>query len=349
LNVRRHLLAGQVIPAHPLALTPQRRLDERRQVALTRYYLDSGAGGLAVAVHTTQFEIRAPRHGLLAPVLELAALAVRGWRRRDKLPVLVAGVTGPTRQAVAEAELAASLGYHAALVSLAGLDTLSHRELVQHVRSLAAVLPIFGFYLQAAVGGRRLDYRFWRELAEVPEVVAVKIAPFDRYATLEVVRAFVEAGRNDVALYTGNDDSIVVDLLTPFRVRVGSRVVRRHIVGGLLGHWAVWTRRAVELLEEIKRARRSQRRTGLGYWLARGAAITDANAAIFDARHRFAGCIPGIHEVLRRQGLLRGTWCLDPKLRLSPGQAQEITRVIRSYPDLTDDEFVSANLERWLA
>jgi dihydrodipicolinate synthase/N-acetylneuraminate lyase len=322
-------------------------LDERRQIALTRYYLDAGAGGLAVGVHTTQFAIREPRYGLLAPVLELAAATARSWRPKGKEPVLVAGVAGRTVQAVTEAELAASLGYHSALVSLAGLDRLSDRELVRHVQTVAAVLPVFGFYLQPAVGGRRLDYRFWRELAEVPEVVAVKIAPFDRYATLDVIRAFAEAGRKDVAFYTGNDDSIIVDLLTVFRIRVGKRVVTRRIVGGLLGQWAVWTRRAVQLLEEIKRLRRSGRARAAG-WLAKAAALTDANGAIFDARHRFAGCIPGIHEVLRRQGLLRGTWCLDPKLRLSPGQAAEITRVIRSYPDLTDDEFVRSNLDRWL-
>lgn len=348
MNVRRVLLAGQVIPAHPLALTPQRKLDERRQIALTRYYLDAGAGGLAVGVHTTQFAIREPRYGLLAPVLELAAVTARSWRAKGNEPVLVAGVAGQTVQAVAEAELAASLGYHSALVSLAGLNRLSDRELVQHVRAVAAVLPIFGFYLQPAVGGRRLDYRFWRELAEVPEVVAVKIAPFDRYATLDVIRAFAEAGRKDVALYTGNDDSIIVDLLTVFRIRVGKRVVTRRIAGGLLGQWAVWTKRAVQLLEAIKRLRRSGRIDTAG-WLARAAALTDANGAIFDARHGFAGCIPGIHEVLRRQGLLRGTWCLDPKLGLSPGQAAEITRVIRSYPGLTDDEFVRSNLDRWLA
>ena len=331
-----------MIPAHPLALNARRRLDERRQVALTRYYVDAGAGGIAVGVHTTQFAIREPEHNLLRPVLELAAATARSWRGGDRL-ALIAGISGRTRQAVAEAELARSLGYHAGLVSLGALRDATEGHLVRHCRRIAEVLPVFGFYLQPAVGGRTLGFRFWREFAEIPQVVAIKIAPFNRYATLDVVRAVAESGRTDIALYTGNDDAIVSDLVTPFRCVVNRRTVELRIVGGLLGQWAVWTRRAVELLKRLKKARRSLS----ARLMAEAAAITDANGVIFDARNQFAGCIPGIHEVLRRQGLLQGTWCLDPNERLSPGQSAEIDRVIRSYPQLTDDSFVRERLDLW--
>jgi dihydrodipicolinate synthase/N-acetylneuraminate lyase len=346
LNVRQHLLAGTVIPAHPLALTPRRTLDERRQRALTRYYLDAGAGGIAVGVHTTQFAIREPRHGLLQPVLELAATTARSWIRPAERPLaLVAGICGDTKQAIQEAGLAATLGYHAGLVSLAALADATDRRLVQHYRAVSEVLPVMGFYLQPSVGGRALGFHFWRELAELPGVVAIKIAPFNRYATIDVVRAVAESGRQDIALYTGNDDAIVTDLLTPFPCEAGGRMVERRIVGGLLGQWAVWTRRAVELLERIRRTPPARLDRA---WLRLGAALTDANGAIFDARHHFAGCIPGIHEVLRRQGLLRGVWCLDPHERLSPGQSEEIDRVQRTYPELTDDAFVRERLDGWL-
>jgi dihydrodipicolinate synthase/N-acetylneuraminate lyase len=332
-----------------LALTARRTLDERRQRALTRYYVDAGAGGVAVGVHTTQFAIRDAAHGLYRPVLELGAEAAREWLSRSgpRPFALVAGVLGDTRQAVAEAEIAVSLGYHAALVSLAGLADRSDAQLVRHCRAVGGVLPVFGFYLQPAVGGRALGFRFWRALADVPELAAVKIAPFNRYATLDVIRAAAEAGRDDVALYTGNDDAIVADLVTPVRCNVGGRVVKRRVVGGLLGQWAVWTRRAVELLDAVRsRARGANVPADL---LALGAALTDANAAVFDAAHGFAGCIPGIHEVLRRTGLLRGTWCLDPHERLSPGQSAEIDRVIRSYPALSDEAFVRERLDAWLS
>jgi dihydrodipicolinate synthase/N-acetylneuraminate lyase len=332
-----------VIPAHPLALTPRRRLDERRQAALTRYYVDAGAGGIAIGVHTTQFAIRERRHGLLRPVLDLAATTARAWRGGDRI-ALIAGISGSTRQAMAEAELARSLGYHAGLVSLGSLRDATEAQLVRHCRRIADVIPVFGFYLQPAVGGRALGWRFWRELAEVPDVVAIKIAPFDRYATMEVVRAVADSGRTDIALYTGNDDAIVSDLVTPFPCVVGGKTVTRRIVGGLLGQWAVWTRRAVELLDRVKKAGRS----GPPGWTTEAAAITDANGAIFDARNRFAGCIPGIHEVLRRQGLMRGTWCLDPHERLSPGQVAEIDRVMRAYPHLADDAWVHERLDVWL-
>jgi dihydrodipicolinate synthase/N-acetylneuraminate lyase len=333
-----------VIPAHPLALNARRRLDERRQVALTRYYIDAGAGGIAVGVHTTQFAIREPQHALLRPVLELAAAAARSWRGGDRV-ALVAGVSGRTRQALGEAGLARSLGYHAGLVSLGALRDATEAQLVRHCRRIAEIIPVVGFYLQPAVGGRSLGFAFWRAFVEIPNVVAIKIAPFNRYATLDVVRAVAESGRTDIALYTGNDDAIVNDLVTPFRWVVNRRTVDLRIVGGLLGQWAVWTRRAVELRDRVKDARRSVP----ARMMAEAAALTDANGAIFDARNHFAGCIPGIHEVLRRQGLLRGTWCLDPNERLSPGQSAEIDRVIRSYPQLTDDEFVQRGLDRWLA
>jgi dihydrodipicolinate synthase/N-acetylneuraminate lyase len=343
--LRRHLQHGQVIPAHPLALTAKRTLDERRQRALTRYYVDAGAGGIAVAVHTTQFAIRNPRYALLRPVLELAAETAHAARLREAKPfALIAGAIGDTRQAVAEAELAASLGYDMVLVSLGALRDASEAELVHHCRAVAEVLPLFGFYLQPAVGGRVLGYDFWRSFAEIERAWAIKIAPFDRYRTVDVVRAVADAGRDDIALYTGNDDAIVHDLLTPFPVSPSVSPANRRIVGGLLGQWAVWTRNAVQLLERARGRRATESEL-----LREGAALTDANGAIFDAAHRFAGCIPGIHEVLRRQGLLAGTWCLDPAEVLSPGQAAEIDRVGRDYPWLADDDFVREHLDRWLA
>lgn len=341
------LRSGLVIPAHPLALTPNRTLDERRQRALTRYYMAAGAGGIAVGVHTTQFAIREPRHGLFRPVLDLAAETAAQELETSPRPfVKVAGICGETRQAVTEAEIARAAGYDVGLVSLAAMADADDAALVKHCRRVGEVIPLFGFYLQSAVGGRVLGFRFWRELAELPSVVAIKIAPFNRYQTVDVVRAITEAGRDDIALYTGNDDNIVPDLVTPFRFASAGGVVERRIVGGLLGQWAVWTKRAVEMLEAIKGVTASG--TIDAAWLSRGAALTDANGAIFDASNAFAGCIPGIHEMLRRQGLLRGTWTLDPREQLSPGQSDEIDRVTRSYPWLTDDEFVRDRLEGWL-
>jgi dihydrodipicolinate synthase/N-acetylneuraminate lyase len=338
---------GVVIPASPLALTARRRLDERRQRALCRYYAAAGAGGVAVGVHTTQFEIRDPRFGPYRPVLELAAEELRRIEARRRAPLVrIAGVCGRTGQAVAEAGTARDLGYHAALLSLAALADASGDQLLEHCRTVAVILPLVGFYLQPAVGGRDLPYRFWRRFAEIENVVAIKIAPFNRYRTLEVVRAIAESGRRDIALYTGNDDAIVADLVTPYRLRVGGRVVERRIVGGLLGHWAFWTQSAVRLLERCRRAAESGRvPAGL---LRLGVETTDANAAIFDAAHGFAGCIPGIHEILRRQGLLAGTWCLNPKETLSPGQRREIDRVLAAYPHLADDDFVAAHRDEWL-
>ena len=324
---RERLRAGAVIPAHPLALTADRKLDERRQRALTRYYLAAGAGGVAVGVHTTQFEIR--ECGLLAPVLELA---MEELRRADS--IRIAGIVGKTAQAVNEAELAARLGYHAGLLSLGAMASASIPELLDHARAVASVIPLFGFYLQPAVGGRVLPYEFWRAFAEIENVVAIKIAPFNRYQTIDVMRAVAESGK-EIALYTGNDDNILLDLLTPYRF--GDTTLR--IVGGLLGHWAVWTRRAVELLEQ---------RDMLKDTLTRAIEITDSNAAFFDAANGFRGCIAGIHDVLRRQGLLAGRWCLNPREDLSPGQMQEIDRVYRAYPDLNDDAFVREHLDAWM-
>ena len=335
---RAHLLAGQVIPAHPLALKMSRDFDERRQRALTRYYLASGVGGIAVGVHTTQFAIR--ERGLLKPVLALAAQTV--IREAERPCTLIAGAAGNTEQAFKEATLAADLGYDAVIVSLGALPTATDAELLAHCRELAEVLPLVGFYLQPAVGGRVLSYAFWRALAELPRLVAIKIAPFDRYKTLDVVRAVGDAGRADVALYTGNDDHILLDLLTPVPTARGPR----RIVGGLLGQWAVWTSRATQMMRWIREMHDVP--AANAEWLARAAALTDANGAIFDAANGYKGCIAGIHEVLRRQGLLAGRWCLDPNEQLSPGQAEEITRVCGAYPELADDAFVAAGLEEWL-
>jgi dihydrodipicolinate synthase/N-acetylneuraminate lyase len=334
-SVREHLRAGEVIPAHPLALDAARRLDERRQRGLTRYYIDAGAGGVAVGVHTTQFAIRDSSIGLYRPVLELAIDEARSMLAGSRRTfAMIAGICGHTAQARTEAEIATALGYDAGLLSLGDWRTETEAELIDHCRIIAEIIPLFGFYLQPAVGGRVLSYRFWREFAEIPNVWAIKIAPFNRYQTIDVVRAAVEAGRDDIALYTGNDDNILADLLTPFPVTVGGATTVRWIDGGLLGQWAVWTRAAVALLRAVKTARASATiDPGL---LSLGAALTDANAAVFDAAHGFRGCIAGIHEVLRRDGLLDGIWCLDPDETLSPGQADEITRVERSYVAVTD-------------
>jgi dihydrodipicolinate synthase/N-acetylneuraminate lyase len=334
--LRDKLRSGLVIPAHPLALDAKRQLDECRQRALTRYYLAAGAGGIAVGVHTTQFAIRDPKVGLLEPVLALALEESRG-----REIVKIAGVCGQRTQALAEAELAARMGYDAVLLSLGDLRDASIPELLEHARAIAITIPIMGFYLQPAVGGRFLPYDFWRQFLEIENLVAIKVAPFNRYQTIDVVRALAQSGRaQDVTLYTGNDDNILLDLLTSFDF--GAR--RIGFAGGLLGHWAVWTKPAVSLLELAK----SHSDSVPGQLLTLAQQITDANAAIFDPSHHFHGCIPGIHEILRRQGLLAGRWCLDPKEELSPGQMEEIDRVCRSYPHLQDDTFVQEHLDEWL-
>jgi dihydrodipicolinate synthase/N-acetylneuraminate lyase len=330
---------GQVIPAQPLALNAQRRFDIRRQRALSRYYIDAGAGGLAVAVHTTQFAIRDV--GLYRPVLEAAAETASSWA--DRPLMMIAGVVGRTEQALSEARTARALGYHAVLLSLAALKGCCEDELIEHCQAIAAEMPLIGFYLQPAVGGMALAASFWRRFAEIENVIGIKVAPFNRYATLDVMAGVAAANAADrVTLYTGNDDHIVLDLVTPFRTKQGEL----HFAGGLLGHWSVWTQKAVGILERCKVARKEAAVSR--EILALDSAVTDCNAAFFDVANSFQGVIAGCHEVLRRQGLLEGRWCLDPDEDLSPGQMEAIDRVYRLYPELNDDTFVSANLERWL-
>lgn len=340
---------GVAIPAHPLALTADRRLDERRQRALARYYLAAGVGGLAVGVHTTQFAIRDPGVELFKPVLTLAKEEMdRADMNRLDPVVRIGGIAGRTSQAVAEAQLLRDLGYHAGLLSLAALRDADEDALIDHCRAVSLTIPVVGFYLQPAVGGRILPVSFWRRLAMLPNVIAIKIAPFNRYQTLDVVRAVSEVGRQDLVLYTGNDDNIVHDLITPFRLNVDGQVMERRIVGGLLGHWSVWTKPAVELLAECH----ATVVLGKGVpdaLLARGVEVTDCNAAFFDAANAFRGCIAGLHEVLRRQGLLEGIWCLDPDETLGPGQRDEIDRVYAAYPHLNDDAFVAEHRTEWLS
>jgi dihydrodipicolinate synthase/N-acetylneuraminate lyase len=345
-RVGEALRCGVVIPACPLALTAERGFDERRQRALFRYYLAAGVGGLAVGVHTTQFAIREPKFGLFRPLLQLAAEEMDRAVQCGREPIIrIAGVCGPTPQALAEAAVLRESGYHAGLLSLVALKGASEDQLIAHCRSVAEIIPLFGFYLNPNLGGPVLPYSFWRRFAEIDNIAAIKVAPFDRYRSQDVVRAIIEAGRDDIALYTGNDDSIVMDLVTPFRF--DRNKVQRRIVGGLLGQWAVWTKKAVDLLEECHRlvARGGNIPAEM---VRRSVEVTDINAAVFDAANGFAGCIPGVHEVLRRQGLLEGIWCLNPKETLSPGQAEEIDRVYRAHPHLNDDDFVRENIDQWL-
>lgn len=338
-TVEKLLHEGTVIPAHPLALNRQRQLNESRQRTLTRYYLASGAGGVAVGVHTTQFAIRRPEINLFERVLQLAAEEI-AEARLNRPFIKVAGICGPREQALSEARLALQYGYDLGLVSLGGLPDATEEQLIAHVSAVAEIIPVFGFYLQPAAGGRLLSYAFWEKLAEIPGVRAIKIAPFNRYQTLEVVRAVCHSSRRDsIALYTGNDDNIVADLLTTYRFNINGTVVEKRFAGGLLGHWAVWTHEAVSLFNKIKTCIRNSY-NGMESLLEQGVAVTDMNAAIFDPAHAFHGCIAGIHEVLRRQGLLEGIWCLDDKEGLSPGQQYEIDRVTAAYPYLTDDDFV---------
>ncbi|HVZ45145.1 MAG TPA: dihydrodipicolinate synthase family protein [Ramlibacter sp.] len=341
------LRRGAAIPAHLLALDAERKLDARRQRAMTRYYLDAGAGGAAVGVHSTQFAIRDA--GLYEPVLELAMRTAREWvpLGGERPLFMVAGLAGRTPQAAREAGIARGLGYDAALLSLAALAGSSEDELVAHCRAVAEAMPLVGFYLQPAVGGMHLPASFWRRFAEIDNVVAIKMAPFNRYRTLDVIRGVVAARAEErVTLYTGNDDHIVLDLLAPFTFMRDGEPVTVRVKGGLLGHWSVWTRAAVQLLERIHAAIEAGHVTP--ELLALDAQVTDCNAALFDVAHDFHGCIAGCHEILRRQGLLQGTWCLDPGEGLSEGQATELSRVARDYPHLTDDAFVRENLQRWL-
>lgn len=348
-KLRSILHRGVVIPAHPLALNVDRKFDERRQRALSRYYIAAGSGGLALGVHMTQFAIRDLKHDLLKPVLELAKEEMDRADHQSHEPMLrIGGLCGSTAKAVAEGQLLRDLEYHAGLLNLAAMCGTPENELLDHCREVAQIIPLFGFYLQSTIGGLELPYSFWRRFVEIPEVVAIKIAAFDRYQTLDVLRAVAESGRRDIALYTGNDDSIVMDLITPHCFEVNGKKVELRIVGGLLGHWAVWTRRAVEILEECHRLMEGPKPIPVTT-LTLAVEVTDSNAAFFDAANQFRGCIPGLHEVLRRQGLLEGIWCLDPNEILGRGQKQEIDRVYKVYPHLNDDNFVKSNRDNWLA
>jgi len=344
-GIKRLLHEGTVIPAHPLALNQDLTINEDRQRNLTRYYLESGVGGVAVGVHTTQFEIREPEFNYLETVLRLANEEIISESAKRPL-IKVAGICGPTKQTLKEAELAIKHGYDLGLVSLGGLNTWSDAELIKHMETISELIPVFGFYLQPSVGGRLLSFEYWRDFVEIPNVHAIKVAAFNRYQTLDVVRAVAfSKRRNEIALYTGNDDNIVADLLTSYQFDVNGKQVEKRFVGGLLGHWAVWTKRAVELLAEIKQCV-ANNNSGIDKLLSKGIAVTDMNAVIFDAKNAYKGCIAGIHEVLRRQGLMEGTWCLNPAEKLSEGQADEIDRIYEAYPELTDDEFVGAFLRK---
>jgi len=346
-KISKILQKGVVIPALPLALNKDRKLDERRQRALIRYYLDAGAGGIAAGVHTTQFEIRKPEFNLFEKILDIAAEEISDYTDRSgKSIIKIAGVIGRTEQAINEAQFAVKTGYDAALLSLSAFQDAQNKEILSHCRKVAEVIPLIGFYLQPAVGGRILDVDFWRSFSQIQNVAAIKIAPFNRYQTYDVVRGVAESGRaEDIALYTGNDDNILGDLLTKYHIPVGSKMIHKRIVGGLLGHWAVWTKTAVKILDKVHAARSAE---DINTLLTLGARVTDSNAAFFDVANNFSGVIAGIHEVLRRQGLLEGIWTLDQKESLSPGQKEEINRVYASYPELNDDDFVRENLERWL-
>lgn len=346
--IRSFLLEGLAIPAFPLALHADGTWSERHQTALVRYYFASRAGGIAVGVHSTQFEIRDPCHGLFEPVLALAAGEIdRLAETSDHAMVKIAGICGDTAQALAEAEIALKHGYHAGLLSMAAVSRQPDAAILQHCRAVAGTIPIVGFYLQPAVGGRVFPYAFWRAFVEIPDVVAIKMAPFNRYQTWDVVRAVIEAGREDIALYTGNDDNIIADLITPFSYAGANGQVTRRIVGGLLGQWGVWTSRAVQVLEKIRKE--ADNPCVDRAWLEYNVSLTDANAAVFDAANGFSGCIPGILEVLRRQRLVPSNRCLNPGEVLSPGQAEELDRIARAYPNLHDDRFVEQHLDAWLA
>ncbi|MEO4052551.1 dihydrodipicolinate synthase family protein [Solibacillus sp. CAU 1738] len=343
--VKDSLLAGAFIPAHPLALNEDRTLDEKSQRALTKYYIDAGVGGIAVGVHTTQFEIRDPQFGLFERVLELAMEEIKRANVPDSF-IKIAGVCGPTEQAVQEATFIKETGYDLALLSMGGLADLSEEELLHRTKEVAKIIPVVGFYLQNAVGGRKLSYDFWLQLANIENVYAIKIAPFNRYQTLDVVRAVCHSERvNDIAIYTGNDDNIVIDLLTTYRIPVNGQIIEKQIVGGLLGHWSVWVKTAVHYFEQLKKHRSNEQIPVELLTLA--VEMTDANAAFFDPQHDFKGSIAGINEVLTRQGLLQGNWCLMEHEKLSPNQADEITRVYEDYPHLHDDAFVKENLAKW--
>ena len=344
----KHILnKGTVIPAIPLALDENRNFDEKRQRLLVRYYLNAGVGGIAIAVHTTQFEIRLPEINLFHKVVRTVLNEIELFEaNNNKMIVKIVGACGKVNQAVAEARFAAELNADAVLLSPGGLTDLSEAEMIERTKIVSEILPVIGFYLQPAVGGRIFSVDYWKRLADIKGVAAIKCAPFDRYRTLELIRGVAMSDRCDeVALYTGNDDNILVDLLTKYEVNIYGKKIEKRFVGGLLGHWAVWTKTVVDLFEKIQEYKND---TAIpSELLTLAAKITDANAAFFDAANGYAGCIPGIHEVLRRQGIFEGIWCINPDETLSPGQAEEITRVYNAYPELNDDAFVKANLKKW--
>ena len=335
------LQGGTVIPAIPLALTENRKLDEKYQRRMIRYYLEAGSGGVAAAVHSTQFEIRDPQHNLFEPVLELVSDEIGKYEAQTgKTIIRIAGACGEAPQACREAETAKRLGFDAILLSPGGLGHLTEEQLLERTRAVAEIMPVIGFYLQEAVGGRKLSREYWRELADIPNVVAIKCACFDRYRTEDLVKGVMESSRwEEVALYTGNDDHIVMDLLTPF----AHNGRKKFFVGGLLGQWSVWTNRAVEIFSACKDCRNTGT-IDIGL-LTVAEHLTEANGAVFDVAHKFAGCIPGMHYVLMKQGLMRGLWCLNPEEVLSEGQAEEIDRLWAAYPEIADDEFVKNFME----
>ena len=339
---------GTVIPANPLALDKDRKFDEKRQRAITRYYLDAGSGGIAVAVHTTQFEIRQPQYNLFETVIATVSDEIDDYEKKNNRTVVkVCGVCGKTEQAVSEAQLAKKYGYDAVLLSPGGLNDFDEDYMVERTEAVANVMPVIGFYLQPSVGGRFFSYNYWERICSIENVVAIKSAPFNRYATLDLVRAAAMSSRcDDIALYTGNDDNIVIDLVTDYKFTVDGKTYCKRFVGGLLGHWSVWTKKAVELFEMLKKAAETRQ---VSYEILELAnAVTDTNAAFFDTANNFKGCIAGLHEVLRRQGLFEGTWCLNPDEKMSEGQKEEIDRVYKMYPQLNDDDFVRENLDKWL-
>lgn len=344
------LREGTVIPAVPLALDENRQFDKKHQRALMRYYYHAGAGGVAVGVHSTQFEIRDPAINLYEPVLKECASAIAAEvEKTGRNFIKIAGLVGKTGQALREAEIAIKYGYHFGLLSLSSYKDATIDEMIAHVTAVAEVIPVIGFYLQPSVGGKILPYDFWRKFAGIKNVAAIKMAPFNRYQTIDVVRAVCAAGKeNDIVLYTGNDDNIINDLLTTYVFRINGIEKRIRIKGGLLGHWCFWTRKAVKLLNEIKTLIDTSPDSIPALMLTQNIQTTDANGVVFDAANNFNGCIPGIHEILRRQGLLKGVWCLNPKETLSYGQSEEIDRIYREYPDLHDDDFVKENLSEWL-
>lgn len=344
-KLQQLLWEGTVIPAHPLALNEDRSIDEANQRLLTQYYIASGAGGIAVAVHSTQFEIRDPEINLFETVLRWASEEVDKAELQRPF-IRIAGICGATEQAVQEANTALQYGYDIGLLSMGGLQSWTENAILDRVRAIAAIIPVFGFYLQPAVGGRIFSYSFWQQFAEIDNVVAIKCASFNRYQTLDVMRAIANSSRRDqIAMYTGNDDNIVNDLMSVYNFPVAGENVSIEFKGGLLGHWAVWTAKAVELLREIKSYKQNPNNFHASHLLSKAIAVTDSNAAFFDPANAFHGCIPGLHEVLRRQGLMKGIWCLNPDENLSIGQQEEIDRVYKDYPELNDDEFVKEFLK----